>query len=327
LLELFRKNYLPNVIIFILYVFVIRIGSVIFTHTYNLEQVDTLIYKLIFNAFGSDMWRSIALICLIIIQGLILNQIAVNHRLSKESTLMTALVYVIFTSLISYNNVLCGAIIANTFVILALKEILKYYKENNATPFIFNTGFFISIAGSFYNPYLLMVFLGLFGLLILRSFRLKEILQYLAGYFSFIILLVTFRYWFGYKPLDILNVKNIFFRLPNLDLNQPVLLYVGILVMLLMLIYTLLSYGSVTGKKAVQVQKKIDIMYWFLLLNGICFIIFTTYGFTHLVTLAVPISVIIGITLSDSKAKVLPELIHIILIAIIFMSQFGLLNF
>lgn len=78
-------------------------------------------------------------------------------------------------------------------------------------------------------------------------------------------------------------------------------------------------------KKIIQVQKKVAVLYWILLYSLISFLIFSTDGSMHLLTLAIPLSILTGILISDSKSKISHELLHFMILGLILLTQFKLL--
>ncbi len=327
MLELFRKNYIINIIFLFLYVIVVRLGTFINTIDYQITAEDSQWYLSFASIFGTPLLKSIFVAVLIFFQAILVNRVIVSNRLSRESALMGALMYVVLTSLISENNMLCPALLANTFVIFALGEVMRFYKESNATAIIFNTGFSLAMASIFYHPYLTLVLFGLISLLILRSFKLKEVTQYFSGFLVVYFFLFVHRFWFDIPVIFFEWIKGIFLRVPTLDLSRPIIFYISIGITFLIVLYCLFLYGILTYKKAVQTQKRIDLVYWLMLFCGVSMLIFSTVAYTHLLTLAVPASILIGIMLSDTKLKIWPELVHFTLLALIIFGQFKLINF
>ena len=131
--------------------------------------------------------------------------------------------------------------------------------------------------------------------------------------------------WVIAKLADLTVLKEVFFRLPYFESNFLIVNYISIGFIILSVLVCLFNYGSLTGKKVIQTQKKVDVFYWVLLYSLVSFLIFSTEGSLHLLTLAVPLSVLTGILISDSKAKISHELLHFMVLALIFLTQFKLL--
>jgi hypothetical protein len=225
------------------------------------------------------------------------------------------------------NNALLPVLVANTFMLLALKNILDTLKNNQATSYIFTSGFMIGVASLFYSPYFTFIVFGVISLLQLRSFKILEKLQFFIGIFIPYYFLFAYRYWNDIPFVELNFIKNIFFRWPALNVNSLLILYVSAIVLIISVVFSIVNYGNITSKKAVQTQKKIDIIYWFMLFCLLSFLIFSTENTSHLITLAIPLAILTSIAASESKNRIFYELLHIFLIALIFIGQFKLINF
>jgi hypothetical protein len=125
--------------------------------------------------------------------------------------------------------------------------------------------------------------------------------------------------------MDMSVLKEVFFRLPLFESNFLIVNYFSIGFILLSVLVCIFNYGTLTGKKIIQVQKKVAVLYWILLYSLISFLIFSTDGSMHLLTLAIPLSILTGILISDSKSKISHELLHFMILGLILLTQFKLL--
>jgi hypothetical protein len=325
LLEIFRKNLFINSVLLLPYIILVRLATFIYPQKYQVQENSSEIIKIIYLFLDNPLLQSTIAVVLIFIQAIIINHLFIKHRLSREITLLPGLIYVVFVTIVMDFTVLSPVLLGNTFIIFALVNLLKTYKLPNAVAFIFNSGFYISVASIFYTPYIFMVFFGVIILLILRSFKLLEKIQYFSGFIVPYFFLFTYRYLTDAKLADLTVLKEVFFRLPYFESNFLIVNYISIGFIILSVLVCLFNYGSLTGKKVIQTQKKVDVFYWVLLYSLVSFLIFSTEGSLHLLTLAVPLSVLTGILISDSKAKISHELLHFMVLALIFLTQFKLL--
>ena len=282
---------------------------------------------MLYNSIPNPLIQNIIANFLIFIQALLINQIFIKNRISKEITLFAGLLYIVFISIIAENNMLSPILIANTFIIIALANLLNTYKLPNATVHIFNTGFFIGVASAIYTPYFVFILFGIIALLLLRSFKLLEKLQFFIGISLPYFFLFTYKYWNDIKFADLDFVKEIFFRFPAFKGDSLVIFYISVAFLLICVGFAIFNYPSFTSKKSIQSQKKIDIIYWFMLFTLVGFLIFKTSGSFHIIALVLPLSLLIAIYVSDSKRIIFNELVHIFIVALIFITQFKLINF
>lgn len=328
MLEIFRKNLFINSLLLLPYVLVIRMGTFFSTQKYIVDEAsNTYFISHVYSYADTGLLQSIIASLIIFIQTLIVNYIFINQKLSKEATQFAGVFYVLFVSLIEESSGLTPILMANTFMLLALLSALKTYKNINATGSIFNCGFMIAMASLFYVPYFIYTVFGLITLLLLRSFNFKEKVQYIIGIITPYFLIFSIKYWYDIAFFEITFFNTIFFRWPEISREQPIIEYLAIGIILMMVVATIVFYGTLVAKKAIQAKKKIDILYWFILFCIVSYLIFNTKIQEHILSLSIPLSLLIAILASESKNKLFYELLHLMLIIIVFMSQFNLLNF
>ncbi len=310
------------------YIFVIRVGTILNPKPFDLKENESnILQKLFYSNISDPVWQNIVACLLIYFHVLLLNYIFTKHKIARETTMFSGVFYTLFVSLVVDNNALLPVLVANTFMLLALKNILDTLKNNQATSYIFTSGFMIGVASLFYSPYFTFIVFGVISLLQLRSFKILEKLQFFIGIFIPYYFLFAYRYWNDIPFVELNFIKNIFFRWPALNVNSLLILYVSAIVLIISVVFSIVNYGNITSKKAVQTQKKIDIIYWFMLFCLLSFLIFSTENTSHLITLAIPLAILTSIAASESKNRIFYELLHIFLIALIFIGQFKLINF
>ena len=327
MIEIFRKNLFINSILLLPYIFVLRLSTLIHPAVYTLGPNANVFQKIIFFNLSDPLVQNIFANLLIFGQALLINHIFIKNRLSKNVTLFPGLFYVIFITIINENNLLTPILIANTFIILAVLNVLETYKLPQATVYIFNTGFILGLASLFYSPYFAFILFGIIALLQLRSFKITEKIQFFIGFAVPYFLLFTYRYWNGISFVDLDFIKEIFFRWPAFRTDGLITFYLCLSVIFISVLVVLFNFGSINGKKSIQAQKKIDIFYWVLLFCLLSFFIFSTPGLNHLMSLAFPLSVLLGCLVSDAKKYILLEIVHILVVSLIFITQFKLIQF
>ena len=328
MLEIFRKNLFVNNFLMLFYIFIVRIGTLLYPISFQLKEAESnILQKIVYLSIPDALCQNIVACILIYFHILLLNYIFSKHKLARETTMFSGVFYTLFVSLVVDNNALLPVLIANTFMLLALKNILDTLKNNQATSYIFISGFMIGIASLFYSPYFVFIVFGVISLLQLRSFKILEKLQFFIGIFIPYYFLFAYRYWHDIPFVELNFIKNIFFRWPALNIHSLLILYVSAVILILSVFFSIINYGNITSKKAFQTQKKIDIFYWFMLFCLLSFLIFSTDNTSHLITLSIPLALLTSIAASESKNRIFYELLHIFLIALIFIGQFKLINF
>jgi len=321
LLSLFRKNYFFNILLLLPYTCLVRIGSLIKPEVSLKDELENPIVQLLLNWVPDALSQSLIACGLVFVQSCLIIFLFTRQRFSRENTLFAGVFYILFVSLLPENGILSGALIANTFFILAVINLMEIFKINHPTVFLFNSGFFIGLAGLVHVPYFLFVFFGFIAILSLRSFKIIELLQLISGVLTPVFLLFTITYLCDLflNPLGaMIKYIGLTFVFPS-NISWPIL---GLLIVFgLTILFTLLSYNTVTGKKMYQIQKKLDILYWAMAFSVVSAFLFITSIFTPVIIMAVPAAFILGILLSESRSSLLAESIHFVFIFLILYAQ------
>ncbi len=322
MLGLFRKNYFFNILLLLPYTCLVRLGSLVRPVVSSGDELQNPLILTILNWVPNGLSQALIACGLIFLQSCLIVFMFTRQRFSRENTLFSGLFYILFVSFFPENGTLSGALIANTFFLIGVINLMELYKINIPTVFLFNSGFFIGLAGLCYVPYFLFVLFAIIAVLSLRSFKLIELLQLFSGVLTPVFLLFAFTYLNGlpFDPVSyVLPHAGLNLTLPS-DINWVSVL--SLIVFSLCVLFAILNYSTVTGKKMYQIQKKLDIMYWTIAISVLSIVFFKTSVFTPAILLAVPTAFIFGILLSESKNNALTESVHFVFITIVLYSQF-----
>lgn len=322
MLEIFRTNQFFATLLLIPYTFLIRIKSLINSEAYQVTSYDTPIAKYFFQDLVPGAGLQAFLACVIVfLTANFINRLIIQNRLSKHQTLIPGLFFILITAGMPSGLILSPALLSGFFIMLAILNLDRTYKNKESVVHIFNTGMYIGVASLIYPANIFLILFGFIGLLNLRSFKIKELLIYWSGIFVPFFLLGTYYYWNDkyflmqeYFQFDI----GIFAIFSGFSLSILIsMISIGIIV-----VYIILSYNSYTLKNSIQVKKKIDIMYWFLLFSFLNLFFINGIDFNHFVILAIPFAVFIGMSFEKMKSKLMAEMIHITMLIMILIVQF-----
>jgi hypothetical protein len=290
------------------------------------QEFDTPVAKYVFNdLLVSPILQSLVACVVVFLTANFINRHIIQNRLSKHLTLLPGLFFILITAGMPGGIICSPAMLSACFLMLGMFNISRIYKTSEAPVRIFNTGIYFAIATILYPANVFFWVFGVIALLILRSFKISELMILTSGMFVPLFLLGTYYYWNGnlllmweYFQFDS-GILGLFL---NLDLNTIMYLSaIGITA-----IYSIVRYNTYTMKSSIQVQKKIDIIYWFMLFCLLIMFFINGVSFTHLVILAIPYAMFIGLSYEKMKSSFIAEMIHIGLIVIILFAQFqGLL--
>lgn len=152
LLNFFKKN-LPSTL-FILPIIGLVLWSGNYLSTTETPSISSPLYELVNLPLLKTLPRlsSILALGLLIIQSFIFNKIINNHYLLPKETYTPAITYLLLMSMDKSLLTLHPVLLANTFIIFALKRLLESYKLKNAFSNIFDASLLLSISSLFYKP-------------------------------------------------------------------------------------------------------------------------------------------------------------------------------
>lgn len=269
----------------------------------------------------NTIWSNVTCILLLFLQGVLLNVLVINNRLSREISLFPGLFYVLLASSIPIFLPLSPLLIANTFFILFLISLLSVYKKPEAASTLLNVGIWIGVASLFYFSYISLLFVGLVGLNILRALKLKERLMLLSGVVIPFFLLGVYFFWEDQLPYYFdqefhfqLNWNGFLDNLNNLDF-----LKIGLFAILS--IVALLSFGQYTSKQNIQVQKKINILFWTFPAFLLSLLFSPVPSLINLLFLTVPLGILLSFNMINIK-RGSAETIHLIMLVMVLYLQY-----
>lgn len=321
MLTFFRTNQLLFSVLLLFYVGFLHAG--VFVNPVIWQPAGFGIFsQWVYHTIGATgTLPSIIAMVLLLIQGTAINVIAANHRLADTVTLFPGLFYILIASALPEFLHLSPLHMANTFLLIAISELLKVYKNPSCANNIFNVGFWVAVASLFYPSYLIFIVFGLTGLNSLRAYSFKEWLMLLSGALVPYILMGTYTFWvdqFG-AFLNLQFVQSFAF----LDfLAQPAPdVYFKIAFVDLFLLVAVFSYNLYVFKKVMQVQKKISILYWALFWSGTTLLFQADIQMDHMLIMAIPLGIMISLNFQAITNR-WAEALHLLIWVVILFFQY-----
>ena len=114
-------------------------------------------------------------------QALMVNYLVNEYRLIARPSFLPAMAYMLLTTLLPEWNMLSAPLISNTLIIWMFIYLFKLYNAPNAKAHIYNIGLIAGINSYIYFPSLVFVVSILLGLMILKPFRINEVILFVLG--------------------------------------------------------------------------------------------------------------------------------------------------
>lgn len=160
-------------------------------------------------------------------------------------------------------------------------------------------------------------------MLIIRSFKIKERMQFLAGLIIPFFLFATYFNWYDVISKYLVGYVGNNISMPSLNAGVSYYQIIALGGFLALALFAFVRYGDIRKKKNVAAQKKIDILYWFLFLTIPTLFFWNSIDLRHLIMLTPMLSVFIGMYLLGLKNKGMAEIIHIIALLTLLIPQFS----
>ncbi len=325
MIAIFRKNLFINSLLLLPYCFLLRIQFLLNPTKYTITESDGWLVQWFFNIPVSALGQNIIACILIFLQGAFINRIIIKNRIAHEATLLPGMFFILFSSFLSGFHGLSPLVLANTFFLFALVELMSTYKKPRAASFIFNTGFFISLAALIYTPYVIFLLFALIGLISLRSFKLVERLQLIIGAIAPYFLMGSWFYFksrfdeffstcFAFNGNNFLNI----FNFQNSDYS-PLLFSV-------LIVIVILGYNGFTMKKSIQVQKKIEVLFWALFISFFSIFFIRDLQLLHIQIIIPALAPLFAMVFIRIKNNVGLELLHMLFVIGLFVLHFDILQ-
>ncbi len=328
MLSLFRTNQLLTNLLLLFYVAVLYIHVFVIPQSWEPSRPGILAY----SVYGLLPWNSltgyVVAAVLVLLQAILINFMVSENRLNTEITLFPGLFYILIASCIPEFTHLSPVLMANTFYIIALVNVMMFYNNPKSAGAIFNTGFWIGVGSLFYFSYAILILVGFMGLNILRAFNIRERMMILAGAFVPYFLLGVYYFWYGqleyffsYQISENISWFSIF---SQNSLNSDGYIKLGFISFLIFIVIA--SYNQNISRRVREVQKKVGILYWMLLLAILSLFFQADMQLDHLLIIAFPLGILLSFNFTQLQAS-WAELLHFFLLLIVLFFQYRFLIF
>lgn len=324
MLELFRTNQFVVNILLLFYAGLLHLSVFILPDSSWDVPAHGILTAWVYNWVGpGGALAEILATLLVFVQAVMLNLFFAENRLTREYTLFPGLFYILIASALPDFLHLTPILLANTFYLLAYKALFSTYRQPTAASAIFNAGFWIALASLFYFSFLVFLFWGGIALNIFRAFRLRERFMLIIGLLVPYILIGVYFFYVGRweEWIDRQFIAN--FNWLDIPRSGTTLQTMHLAFLGLILLILLLSYSGYTNRQTIDVQKKIDLMYWGLLFGGLTLLFQSEVTLDHAAILTAPMGMLLSLTFAHLSSR-WAEAWHLLLLATVLFFQYHL---
>ncbi|MEQ1745922.1 MAG: hypothetical protein ABMA02_10875 [Saprospiraceae bacterium] len=326
MLALFRNNQSTTIFLLALYLILLRLPALLgwVQPQENLSEQDGgLLYRTLFGwAETSAFTSALTAAVLVFGQAVLINRLADFYRIMDDRTWLPGALYAATASCVPDFLFLSPALVATTFIPLALHRIFSVYRQSLAFGAIFDAAFW-TVSAAFIHPpaiwSLAAAFLSLFSL---RSFSTREQFIFLTGILTPLVLGLTGYFWqdqagdFWSQQIG----RSLYW--PSVGMPESLSGTLKAILLSIIFVACLLGFNVYYHKRLIQVQKYVTIFYWFLFAAILATLFQFEWRSESLLLAAPSIGIFLAYLFQASRNTMLLELFHLLLLIAIFIIQF-----
>jgi len=238
-------------------------------------------------------WLTLLPVVLLTGQGALANMLVTRHRMSRSVTQFPGLFLVLCWALVPAFRQLHPVQFANLFLLFGLISLGRLYKRDEAAVPLFNSGAWLGLASLFTPAYLLLLPALAIAVGTLRRPDLRSLLQLLTGTLLVYFLAFSFYYVGDYLyPALQWQAQGIGSAALS-SISQ--LAIPGLIVLGLLVILVLASYGGMVRLLNIEGKKNVTILLWMLLFGLISAPFSAQTGLPYLQVVVVPLGILTGL--------------------------------
>ena len=327
MLSFFKSNNPAVVIFYIIYLVLFRVCFAFTTTDTNFvfehrEPLSVLLFGFLknFSAYQTISMVLAAILCFV--QALLINGIVNDNKILSKKNYLPGAVFIIFASFFKESLLLTPASVALTFLLICAARLFSLIRKEKAYGDVFDLGFLVALAALFYFPSVLFILFAFIGLAIMRPFNYREWLIVPMGFLSPFLLVFTYYYWNDKEAILLADIANLHPTgwLVRTALEHTDRLMIGAIAVCTVVCLFLLPNSLYSS--LIQVRKYANALVVFVVLGFVAAALEQTIHLSHLVLLALPLSVITAMVFMQIKRNWLAEVMHIILILLVLAGQF-----
>ncbi len=314
----FKANNPINTFLLLLYAVVLKLPVFITPLKPQPQQTDGFLYKELLKQLepvGKNLPAVYSIIAFLLLftQAITFNQLANGQKLMPRPNYLTAMSYLLITSLFREWNMLSAPLIVSSLMVWVWARMSSLNNTGKVSAVLFNTGIVIGIATFFYFPSVAFGALIMFGLVILRPFNPAEWIVSLLGILTPYYFLLSYVFltdkWQRYKA------PGISVSLPKFYDNAWAL--GGIIIVLFTTLIGFYFIRKNLLRQLVQTRKSWNLVFLYFIVAFFIPFINAAHSFDYWILCAIPLSAAAGTAFFYPEVKWFPRLLHWIMVAFV----------
>ncbi len=277
MINIFKKNYTLQILLIAIVPLAFWLQAFVNPPDVISNKFDMPIYRLLFDwAKDFKLLSSIIAFILVILQGLLINQLFTENHLIQKNTFLPAFIYILLMSCSYQCMTLNSVLIANLLIIFALYFFLNCSDKKEGIDEIFNACALLSLASLFYAPTILFIIWIWIGLIIYKIYKWRSWLMSILGIITPYLLICIYYYLNQIDIQDtLLAHTNHWLHFDFNFLNEPiqVVYMASLFIFSIPAIFTALSARS---NRVIEYRKKSAVMFSLIIISLIPFFLSKT---------------------------------------------------
>lgn len=250
---------------------------------------------------------------IIYLQAVLFNRVVNNHGLLSKPGYLPALLYITSASLFMPFLILSPTLICNFLLILMLDKFLKIGKSPNAIMIMFDIGMTIAVGTLIYFPFIVMLAMLWFTLLLYRSFNWREWISGLVGFFTIFFFVGVYYYWTDSLSVFYriwLPLANKFPSVFTINYND----YLVLVPVFIMIVLATLQLRENFFRSFISTRKAFQMLFFMFVVSIISFYTKPDFRLYHFLLCVPPGAVLLAYYFSNAKKRWFYESLFLVLV-------------
>lgn len=314
----FKSNNPYNTFLLLIYGVLLKLPAFLYPAIPAPHETDGFLFKALLEQLAGA-GKSLPVIyplltfLLLFTQAVTFNRVINDQRLMQRPNYLTAMAYLLITSLFAEWNVLSAPLIINSLLIWVWSRMSRLHNDQHAKTSLFNIGIAIGLATFFYFPSIAFAALIVSGLLITRAFKVSEWVVALLGiitpYYFLLAWVFLMDKWRTY------HFPKVAITLPHFYESRWAL--AAIIIVLVTVVTGMFYVQQNMRRQLVHARKSWNLIFLYLLIALFIPFINASHSFVYWILSAIPIAIITGAGFLYPTKKWFPLVLHWMIVAFV----------
>lgn len=265
------------------------------------------LYALLKSLAGnSALGGTIISFILVLLMAVLLVNFNTSVFFINERTFLPALIFVLFSGLFPYYQVLNPVLPAAVLLIIAIKRIMEAYRKNGTAFNFFDAALLIGIGSLFYVNLIWFGLLTIIGIAILRTGNFKEIVLAILGLCTPVIITAGIYYVAGKDLQNLVSVtlNNLFGEAGSYYFSRVTV--TGLVIIGLSVLVSLFYLFSVVNNKKIKSRKTFTELIWVFIISIVVYFSLPSASVELIFIITIPVSYFLSHYFVFSRNKIMP---------------------